>query len=262
MSAPETDERLAEARRLDGEAIHAGEESARGRALRAAAAALRVDAIGARDYPVLVCATCFRLTGWTGADGRCDVCLRHAALKARAGTGGWPTQAPAVYPGPRPAPPLPRRVRLAAGLGRRGRLERALALRWLEHVDPALTGPIDAEPGFEIEVALRDEIERVDGRGLLVRFATATHRFAEVGWERLPSTRVARSLMPNPAEFAAEIPIEQLASAWADYRQALELVNRRRFAEEERRREQERQAREERERSLRDQLHTAELLEE
>lgn len=262
MSDVVPDELLEQARRLDAEAIRVGEEGAHGRALRAQAAALRVEAIGARVYPVLVCAACFRISGWTGDGGRCDLCLRHEALRARSGAVGWPSQPAAVYPGPKPSPPLPLAARLAAGLGSRARLERALAFRWLERVEPAQTGPIDPEQGFELDLALRDEIERVDGAGLLVRFATASHRFGPEGWERLPSSRVGRSSLPNPAEFSAELPIEQLAAAWVDYRAALEEINRRRWAAEEARREQERQTVEARRRLLREQAHTAELLEE
>ena len=57
----------AEARRLEDEAIEAGEETAKGRELRAQAAALRVRALGERVYPVLVCGQCFTVTGWLSA---------------------------------------------------------------------------------------------------------------------------------------------------------------------------------------------------
>jgi hypothetical protein len=71
-------------------------------------------------------------------------------------------------------------------------------------VDPGETGPVEPEAGYETEVAVRSEVERVDGLGILVRFATATHRFENNGWLRLETTRIARSVLPNPTEFAAD----------------------------------------------------------
>jgi hypothetical protein len=261
MNAPSEVDRLGRAAELDAQAIYAGEETEAGRDLRARAAAIRLEAVGPRDYPVIVCRSCFRITGWTGGDGRCDPCLRHAAVKAaQAATTGWIDLTPQPLAEPRPQHPLPLWTRLAAGLGRRQALDRALVLRWQQHVDPGQTGPIDPEPGFEIEVALRDEIERIEGPGVLVRFSSLTHRFEEGGWSPLPSTRVGRAQLPNPAEFAGDLAIEHLASAWADYRQALEAINRGAWSQEDARREQARLGGAERDQALREQRHTAELL--
>ncbi len=262
MSGPAT--RLERARALDAEAIAVGEDGPRGRELRTQAAALRVEAVGERVYPVVVCTSCFRLTGWTTAAGSCDACARHAARRAaEAGAGGWGSAAAqAPFPQPLTAPALPLGVRLAASIGARGALHAALARAWREHVEPGDTGPIDPEPGYEVEGAVRDEIERLDGSGVLVRFATATHRFAAGGWERLPSTRIGRSLLPNPAEFAADLEVAMLVEAWGDYQAAVAAINRATWNALAERREAERLGRAARSEALHAQEHTAELLKE
>jgi len=262
VSVSRFEELLAEARRLDGDAIRMGEEGAYGRTLRARAAALRVEAIGEREYPVLVCAACYRLTGWTNARGRCDACLRHAAARAEDASGLWPGGAVHDYPKPTAAPSAPLGARFAARLGRRHALDEAVVRTWMAHVDPGETGPVDPEVGFEIEVATRDEVERMDASGILVRFATLTHRFGGAGWERLASTRIGRSQLPHPAEFAADLPIATLVEAWSDYQQALAAISRRtwRLALDER--EADRTGEATREHVFREQQHISDLLHE
>jgi hypothetical protein len=265
MSAPRFEELLAEARRLDAEAIHMGEEGAHGRTLRARAAALRVEAIGERVYPVLVCSACYRLTGWTSARGRCDACLRHAAARAEESSGSWPSRLVPSYPKPSSAPPAPLGARLAARLGHRRALDQAVVRTWMAHVEPDETGPVDPEVGYEIEVAVRDEVERIDASGMLVRFTTLTHRFGGGGWERLSSTRVGRSQLPLPAEFAADLPIAALVEAWSDYQQALAAIGRRSWRAEldaREAREAERAGEATSAQAVRDQRHTSDLLHE
>jgi hypothetical protein len=256
---------LEHARRLEAEAITLGEEGQRGRALRAEAAASRLEALGERPYPVVVCDRCFTLTGWLDAGGSCDRCARRRLrLAAEAASGGF-ARGPAApgYLRRQPAPPAPLSLRLAARLGRRQVLARTLAQRWAEHVEPDLSGPIVPEPGYELEAAFRDEVERCDAHGILVRFTTATVRFAGAGgWERLETTRLGRSALPNPAEFAAELPIEALAEAWGDYRTQVTLWNRRVWVEVAAAREQARSGALDRAETLREQQNTSQLLKE
>ena len=61
---------LEQAKQLETQAIEQGEETAAGRELRGKAAALRVQALGERSYPLLVCKSCFRVTGWLSCDGK------------------------------------------------------------------------------------------------------------------------------------------------------------------------------------------------
>src|SRR5262249_37485684 len=114
----------AEARRLEAEAIVSPEDGPADRTLLQEAAAVRRQALGDRVSPVLVCSTCFRLTGWLDAQGRCDDCLRRAQVEAQYSDphGGWVTVADGRAPVQRPEP-LPLGARLAALFGRRGPLE-------------------------------------------------------------------------------------------------------------------------------------------
>jgi hypothetical protein len=258
VSAATPDDLLAEARRLDGEAANVGEDGPKGRELRGQAAALRVEALGPRPYPVVVCAGCFRLTGWTTAEQQCDACARRAALRAaRAASGGWlPNRPPPAAGGPS------LRTRLSGRTRGRGARAEAAAHAWLARVDPGETGPIDPEQGYELEGAVRDEVERVDAAGVLVRFATATERFADGEWVRLPTTRIGRSLLPYPTEFAADVPVQMLVEAWTDYQAAVTAVNRARWHAIAAARDADLTRREQRERALREQAHTAELLDE
>ncbi len=90
-------------REPDAEAISVGEEGVRGRALRAQAAALRVSALGAREYPVqdrvAVLARqrlegrCLRLTGW---EARASASGIGTAIVACAYVGGH-AQRPSAF---------------------------------------------------------------------------------------------------------------------------------------------------------------------
>jgi hypothetical protein len=261
---PQTpDELLEAARALESQAIAVGEDGAEGRRLRAQAADLRRQALGPKVYPVLVCSSCLRITGWTSTDGRCDSCLRTAQLEASFANphGGWVSVA-----GTRPppggdageAPPLA--ARISALLRRRSALDRAVA--WMERVDPGRTGPIEPEDGFELETAEREEAEAADGSGILVRFSTVTRRYAGGRWPALESTRLGRSSLLVPDEFSAGLPMEQLAEAWADYRAEVGELNRAAWDRGSARREAEREAREAREQTLAEQRRTSELLDE
>jgi hypothetical protein len=263
MSDPSADQLLAEAHRLDAEAVQAGDEGEQGRSLRAQAAALRMQALGERVYPVLTCVTCFRLTGWVNGDGNCDACVRRAQLHAAYSDShaGWVSVADTRQaPTQGPTPPL--RARLAAGLGRSQARARITAGRWLAFVEPGDTGPIDPELGYELEVAHRDEVELTDGSGILVRFSSVAQRFTESGWQQIELTKIAHRDIAVPAEFPASLPVEQLVEAWGDYQAAVAAFNRRVWAAEEESREAQRQAGEARDEALREQRHTSDLLHE
>jgi hypothetical protein len=227
--------------------------------LRAQAARLRVEALGDRIYPVVICATCYRVTGWTNADGSCDSCVRSAQLRAAYSDphGGWVGVTDARSSSREP-PALPLRARLSTFLKRGNTVERA----WLSRVEPDETGPASAERGFEVEVAKREEVDAADGSGMVIRFSSLTHRFGDADWIPLETTKIAHSAVLVPAEFSAGLPIEQLAEAWGDYRGAVESFNERAWAQESQAREAARIAAQQREDALRDQQHVDDMLDE
>jgi hypothetical protein len=260
--ADETPETLlASARELEAEAAASGED-AHGRELRRRAAELRVRAIGEKAYPVLVCPSCQHVTGWLGGDGSCDSCQRRAQLEAAYADphGGWVTVDDTRAPDDEPHEQPPLAARIAALLGRRATLERAVAEAWLERVDPDVTGPIAPQRGFELEGAARDEVEAVDGSTIVVRFSTATRRFDGGGWIRLESTRISEHDLPVPGQFSGGLPMEQLAEAWADWQGAVETFNRAAWARRSAVLEAERDARAAREATLGEQRGVSELL--
>lgn len=219
---------LAEANRLESEAIEQGEESAAGRELRAKAAALRVQALGTRSYPVLVCQGCFVVTGWLSGAQQCDGCARHAELQAAYADphGGWVSVADTR------AQPARKSAQSGTTLGRLHGLKhpgethrRALVDAWMTHVTPDETGPVAPEDGYQLEVARREEVAATDGSGILVRFRSATVQFHDGAWADLPTTRIPRRDVLVPAEFSAGVATEQLVEAWNDYKAAIDAFN-------------------------------------
>jgi hypothetical protein len=251
------EELLAEAQRLEAEAFRGDEESPGGRTLRARAAALRVEALGDRVYPVVICAACYRVTGWTSAAGVCDSCVRSAELNEAYTDprGGW-VEVTDIRSASTQWPGLPLRNRLLGLVARGATVDRA----WLSRVEPDDTGPASPERGFELEGANREEIGAADGSGFVIRFSSRTYRFDHAGWVPLETTRIARSGMLVPAEFSAGLPIEQLAEAWGDFRAAVDSFNGRAWANESVSRDTDRAARQEREDTLRNQEHVADML--
>ncbi len=258
-----SDDLVAAARRLEAEAITVGEDGPRGRELRSQAAELRVRALGARPYPVVVCKKCYRVTGWTDGAGNCDACLRSAQLHAAYADphGGWVSMEGARRSVKRRSS-VSLAVRLSTLAGREGPLARAAARAWLSHVEPGETGPPMPEDGYELEGAKRAEIEARDGSGILIRFSTETHRFAGTEWLGLEKTAIAHADLLVPAEFSAGLPIEQLVEAWGDYQAAVARFNRRAWEQQSAAREAEERARADREDALRQQRHVSELLKE
>jgi hypothetical protein len=248
---------------LEAQAADAGESSPAGRSLLAQAARLRVQALGERSYPVVVCSECFRVTGWTDAGGLCDPCVRSRQREAAYSDphGGFvvlgdsrPVTAPAE---PQAGPSLVGRL-----LGGKGARERARVETWMTRVEPDDTGPIAPEEGYELEVAHRDEVEAADGSGMLIRFRPATHRFADGRWVPLETTRIGSRDLLIPVEHAAGLPAEQLVDAWLDYRTAVDELNRVRWSRESGERESRRVARAEHDDALREQRDVLELLDE
>jgi len=260
MAADDREALLAQARELDDEAIRVGEHSSAGRELRARAGELRRQALGERVYPVIVCASCFHLTGWTTGGGECDPCARRSLLRAAYADphGGFVASVDARAPASPPQAPHKGRL---PHLGR-GAADRSRATEWLRLVVPDETGPIEPEQGYEVEVAHRQELVPVEGDGVLVAFSTATHRFANDAWVRLDTTRFPRSELLVPTEFHGSLPVEQLVEAWGDYQGAVHAFNARKWEAEAPARETARQAERAHADALHEQRHVADLLEE
>jgi hypothetical protein len=217
---------------------------------------VRVQALGERVYPVVICSSCFRVTGWTGTSGECISCLFHKQMEAAYTDphAGW------VHLGDTRAPEQKRSIlAVLAGLVSR---ERARARAWRARVDPGTTGPVAPEEGFEIEVAKRGEVGAPDGTGIIVRFGTATYRFDNGRWAAADRTRIAQAELLVPPEFSAAIPIEQLAEAWGDYHAEVASFNERRWRDVAARRDAERTARQERAEMLLREQHVSEFLDE
>ena len=256
-------ELLAKARQLEAEA--AGHDEGRASlALRIQAAHLRIQALGAKSCPVRVCSTCARVTGWTSGPGQCNSCLRRTKLAAAYADphGGF-----VVLDDSRPVHRVDHRSHSGPGtlarlLGGHTARERATIGAWLARVDPDVTGPIDPEPGFGLEVAHRDQVVAADGTGTLIRFRTATHRFDGRDWIELETTTVARGGLLVPTEHSGGLPADQLVDAWLDYKQAVEAVDRERWSRESASREVARIEREDREDAMRRERDAAELLDE
>jgi hypothetical protein len=259
------EELVAEADRLDARAIEAGEESPQGRELRGSASALRVQALGERIYPVLVCRECFAVTGWLSADGFCDSCVRRAQLDAAysAPHGGWVAVDDMRPPASEPkAPGGSLRSRLASLRHPREAHDRAVVRAWMVHVRPDETGPIEPEQGYEVELAKREELEAADRSGMVIRFHTATAVFGGGDWSERETTRIAHRDILVPPEFPASLPVEQLVEAWGDYQAAVDGFNRRAWAGQSERREAQRQADAAHADALREQRDVVDLLDE
>jgi|tagenome__1003787_1003787.scaffolds.fasta_scaffold20515815_1 hypothetical protein len=233
---------------------------AEGDRLRTEAAGLRVSALGEKPYPVLVCAACFRLTGWLGSGDRCETCLDRELRKAAYAdpSGGW-VDLTADRPAEQSAGLAPSGwKRAAAAVGWRRPLREARLAVWLRNIDPGETGPMQPEEGFELAVADRAEDPAPEGGDLLVRFYARGLRFEAASWQPRVGTALPDPLTPNV--FAASLPIDQLAEAWNDFRAEVDDFSRARWSDESARRERERAADEELLRARREQRGTSSLL--
>jgi len=213
------DDLLARASALDAEAVAAHSDERPQAVLRRQAAELRAQALGPKPYPVLICTSCFHLTGWLGADGVCAPDLRHRSHTAS----GWPSTEDRRPPLPAEAGPLLRRMRRTLGLG--GRHDRARA--WLTRVEPGETGPVAPEEGWELEVPVKYEQEAPEGPDLLVFFDAASARFEYGAWRPVDATHGGKPLRLMPREFPASLPVAALVEAWTDFVQEVADHNRR-----------------------------------
>jgi hypothetical protein len=213
------EELLAEAAALDGQAAMVHREGISSGALRLQAAELRLQAIGPKPYPVLICATCSRLTGWVGANGDCAHELRRRQLPG----GGWVKLEDHRPPLPTDGGPLLRRWKRSLGIGSARDRSRA----WLDRVDPGETGPIEPEEGWELELPIKHEERAPEGPDLLVCFDVASFRFEYGAWRPAEKTRGGKPPRLMPREFAASLPVVALAEAWNDFGAEVTAHNRR-----------------------------------
>ena len=211
------DDLLAKADALDDEALEAS--GAKKDELRKRAADLRVEALGVRPYPVLVCASCYDLTGWLDESG---VCTTDAIRQQQDGSAGFVDvrdDRPRYADAPEP---VGRRVARALGLGRR----RDRAREWLMWIEPGATGPVDPEEGWEIEAPISFEQPAPSGPHLLVHFDTQSLRFEDGAWRPADTTRGGKVRRLVPREFPASLATEALAEAWADFKEEVAEHNR------------------------------------
>ena len=91
--------------------------------------------------------------------------------------------------------------------------------------------PGRARAGFEIEVATprRGRAARRGGHARPLRDADPPLRRRAAGSALATTRHRPRSQLPNPAEFAADLPIATLVEAWGDYQQAVAAINRARL---------------------------------
>jgi hypothetical protein len=211
------DDLLEKADALDDEAL--GASDPKQDELRKRAAGLRVEALGARPYPVLVCSACFSLTGWLDENG---VCAEDVMRQQQEGADGW-VDVRDDRPRYEDAPaPVGRRVARALGLGRR----RDRAREWLMWIEPGATGPVDPEEGWEIEAPISFEQPAPSGPHLLVHFDTQSLRFEDGAWRPADTTRGGKVPRLVPREFAASLATDALAEAWSDFKEEVAVHNR------------------------------------
>lgn len=204
------EELLAKAAALDDDAAHLPAGDVHGHELRRRAAELRVEALGPRPYPVLVCSVCSRLTGWVGKDGACEVDVRRRRQSEDPDHLGAPDRRV------RPADerlPLSRRIKRMLGVGSSHDRSR----EWLTKVDPGTTGPIEPEEGWSIEWPVKVEVQAPEGPHLLVVFDVQSYRFEYGAWRECATTPGGKPPGLVPREFSASLSMEALAEAWNDF---------------------------------------------
>jgi len=182
------------------------------------AAELRVRTLGAKPYPVLICAECSIVTGWLGSDGTCLFCwLRRLERRSN-------TFAPDATRRLDDKPlPLLRRVKRTIGVaGARDRMR-----EWLSRVEPDDTGPIAPEEGWEIEVPVKCDIPAPEGTHRVVCFDVQSYRFEYAFWRPCERSRGGKPPQLVPREFHAALPIVQLDEAWGDFEAEVAAHNRR-----------------------------------
>lgn len=247
------DELLIEAAGLDDEAARLADTHRRAYELRQRAASLRVEALGQRPYPVLVCSACARLTGWLGADGACALDIRRRQERSD------PNHLGVCDRRIRPATQrttLLRQVKRGLGVG----TSRDRVREWLTKVDPGTTGPVMPEEGWALEWPVKAEEQAPAGSDLLVVFDVQSYRFEYGSWRECATTPHGKPPRLVPREFAASLSIEALAEAWNDFEAEVVEHNERVWSSEQRRRDQAAQGERERAAAYESQHGTSELL--
>jgi hypothetical protein len=234
------DELLEQAAALDDESFHLPSGDERARELRRRAASLRVEALGPRPYPVLVCSICSRLTGWVGADGACATDIRRRQEHADPNHLGVADRR--VTPAPERTTML-RRVKRGLGVGS----SRDRVREWLTKVDPGVTGPVAPEEGWALEWPTKVEVRAPEGPHLLLVFDVQSYRFEFGAWRHCDATPAGKPRSLIPREFSTSLPIEALAEAWNDFEHEVTEHNERAWTAEQERRD--RVAQEERQRA-------------
>jgi hypothetical protein len=236
-----TEPLLRDIKRLEAEALAEGETTERGKRLLREAAHLRVRALGSRKYPVAICDSCYGITGWRDSGGRCDICVRRAALQAayKDPHGGW-----VVLRDLTPHDEQPRKARMGPGYRLDAILRPRLSHRrkiihaWMQRVTPDETGPVLPEEGYEVEGAERYRIDALDASGMIIAFRSVTNSFRYGSWIASETTRLSSRDILVPQAFSAGLSIESLVDAWEDYRAAIEAFNRDAWRAESARREE------------------------
>jgi hypothetical protein len=218
-TVPTRDELLRQASALDAEAGAALESSAHSATLRRQAAELRLQALGEKPYPVLMCGACFCLTGWLDSNG---VCAIDAMRRQEQEATGLRDVRDLRVRAPTAREPLARRIRRALGVATR----RDRAREWLKRVEPDETGPIEPEESWEIEAPTKYEWPAPEGPHLLVCFDVESLRFEDSAWRRIGTSRGGKPRTLVPRQFSASIPIDQLAEAWNDFEEEVAAHNR------------------------------------
>jgi len=222
-----SDELLSQADALDAQAAGLPEEDQRAAALRRQAADLRVEALGQRPYPVLICSACFRMTGWLGAEGACATDTRRSAT-----SNDWSVGDRRARPVAQPATLL-RRMRRGLGVS----TSRDRAKEWMTKVDPDATGPVAPEEGWGIEWPVKAELPAPEGPDLIVTFDVQSYRFEDGSWRECDVTPGGKPRRLVPREFAASLAIDALAEAWNDFEAEVAAHNARVWATERARRD-------------------------
>lgn len=178
----------------------------------------RLEALGPKPYPVLICGECFRLTGWVGADGTCAPCIhtRQTRDPNRLGFG----ELHARHEPERV--PLLRRVKRSLGVGS----DRDRVREWLAKVEPDETGPVAPEDGWTIEWPVRSERPAPEGPHLLVVFDVQSFRFEYAAWRPAATSSGGKPRTLTPREFSADIETAALAAAWIDFKSEVTAHNR------------------------------------
>jgi hypothetical protein len=217
----QTDELLARAAQVERRAAEGGLTGQEMRALEREAAELRLRALAGKPYPVLLCQTCLRLTGWLDERERCPDCAGDELIRETLARPG------------RDFVDVARPLSLGATVRTiRAAFERKRTT-WRRCVEPGDTGPFHWEDGFELDVAVRYQQAAPSGEPL-TRFAVRRRRFADSAW--VVGRSGPRHVPFLPSAFSSALETARLAEAWFDFGNEVRESARRAWQEEQRRR--------------------------